>query len=37
MKESGVMTDILFRTVLNCKTMEDCADFICGSLHISGN
>ena len=26
MKESGVMTDILFRTVLNCKSMEDCAD-----------
>ena len=25
MKEIGHMTDILYRTVLNCKTVEDCA------------
>ncbi len=25
MRESGQMTEILFRTVLNCKTQEDCA------------
>ena len=26
MKENKSMMDVLFRTVLNCKTMEDCAD-----------